>query len=216
MLKNRDTQTALGRGYVDGNSGYLNTGISNNRPFMYGENTGKQQIKFLGLEDYWGNRRQWIDGCFYDASLNMMIGKTNFNDTGAGYTNNGLAMSAGGGGYIDTIQGGNNTGFIPKSFGGSTTTHYSDYGDVYGGRLPHFGGSHSAGDGAGGFCLSSSTAATSGATIGGRLSALLGNKLYIGVYLGATVGGKLRSVSGQVSENNKTIGNFRTLAKANN
>ena len=216
MLKNRDTQTALGRGYADGNSVYLNTGASNNRPFMYGETTGKQQVKFLGLEDYWGNRRQWIDGCFYDASRNMMIGKSNFNDTGAGYTNNGVAMSANGGGYIDTVQGGNNTGFIPKSFGGSATTHYTDDGYVYGGRLPIFGGYHSVSDNAGGFYLYSFTAVNSNANVGGRLVALLGKKLYIGVYLGATVSGKLRSVSGQVSENNKTIGTFRTLAKANN
>ncbi len=216
MLKNRDTQTALGRGYVDGNSAYVNTGTSNNRPFMYGETTGKQQMKFLGMEDYWGNRRQWIDGCFYDASRNMMIGKANFNDTGSGYANNGVAMLANGSGYIDTVQGGNNTGFIPKSFGGSTTTHYSDYGAVHGGGLPSFGGHLSNGDGAGGFYLYSDTAASSTASFGGRLAALLGKKLYIGVYLGVTVGGKLRSVSGQASENNKTIGNFRTLAKANN
>lgn len=216
LFKNRDTQTALGRGYVDGNSTYVNTGGTNSKTFNYGETTGKQQVKFLGMEDYWGNRRQWIDGCFYDANRNMMIGKSNFNDTGAGYTNNGVAMSADGAGYVDAVQGGNNTGFIPKSFTGSATTHYSDYGHLFGGRLPYFGGHLSVGDYAGGFYLNSSTASFANAILGGRLCYSKSGKLYIGAYLGVEQSVKLRSVSGSESANNKTIGAFRTLAKANN
>ena len=43
--KKRDSQTALGRGYVDGNSAYANTGGTNTKGFMFGETTGKQQMK---------------------------------------------------------------------------------------------------------------------------------------------------------------------------
>ncbi len=216
MFKNRDTQTALGRGYVDGNNTYANTGGTNSKTFNYGETTGKLQMKFLGMEDYWGNRRQWIDGCFYNDTFNMMIGKGSFNDTGSGYTDNGVAVSVAGGGYIDKVQGGNATGFIPKTFAGSETTHYADYGSVDGGYLPYFGGYYSVAGQAGGFHLTSATAATASAYIGGRLAAYFNSKLYIGAYLGVEQSTKLRSVSGSESAKNKTIGAFRTLAKANN
>lgn len=216
MFKHLDSQTALGRGYVDGNTDFLNTGTSNNRPFMFGETTGKQQMKFLGIEDYWGNRRWWIDGCFYDNNRNMLIGKGNFNDKGNGYTNYGQATPSDGGGYIDKIQGQNETGFIPASMSGSVTTFYCDNGNVYAGRLPSFGGHQSNGDYAGAFSLSSSTAATSIATVGGRLFYSKDSKIYIGAYLGVNQGGKLRSISGYESHNNATIGEFRTLARANN
>ena len=85
-------------------------------------------MKFLGIEDYWGNRRWWIDGCFYDSNRNILIGKGNFNDTGSGYENFGQASAGNLSGYIDKIQGTNNTGFIPASTGGSATTYYCDYG----------------------------------------------------------------------------------------
>lgn len=217
IFKNRDTQTALGRGYVDDNSNYLNTGSSNSRPFMYGETTGKQQLKFLGLEDYWGNRRQWVDGVFYDSSENILIGKNNFNDTGNGYSNFGKAQNTDGG-YISKVYGTNGQGFIPAEFSGSDSTYYSDYGNLTSGRLPYFGGHRSNGSTAGGFYLNSDAASNAVAYFGGRcvFYSATDNKLYIGAYLGATVSGKLRSVSGRESENNKTIGAFRNLAKANN
>jgi hypothetical protein len=217
MFKSLDSQTALGRGYVDDNSNYLNTGVSNNRPFIYGENTGKQQMKFLGLEDYWGNRRWWIDGCFYDSDRNMLIGKNSFNDTGSGYDNFGQATPSDVSGYIDKVQGGNNTGFIPASTGGSATTYYCDYGYLNGGELPYFGGDSHYGDTSGGFSLASHAASSATAAIGGRLFYSNGNdKIYIGAYLGVNQSSKLRSISGQTSHNNATIGAFRTLAKANN
>lgn len=218
MFKNLDSQTALGRGRVDfGSANYGNTGRSNTDTFNYGETSGQTHMKFLGMEDYWGNRRWWIDGCFYDSNRNMLIGKGNFNDTGSGYDNFGQATPSDGGGYIDKVQGTNDTGFIPASTGGSVTTYFCDYGHLYGGRLPNFGGYSSNGDHSGGFYLTSAAASGAGATVGGRLFYSNGvDKIYIGAYLGVELGGALRSVSGSVSANDKTIGSFRTLAKANN
>jgi hypothetical protein len=217
MFKNLDSQTALGRGRVDFSStNYGTTGRSNTDTFNYGETGGRTHMKFLGMEDYWGNRRWWIDGCFYDSNRNMLIGKGNFNDTGSGYENFGQASASNLGGYIDKIQGTNNTGFIPASTGGSATTYYCDYGTCTNG-LPYFGGNSTNGDYEGGFFLYSSKASHSHAGIGGRLFYSDGNdKIYIGAYLGVNQNSKLRSVSGQTSHNNATIGAFRTLAKANN
>ena len=215
MFKNLDSQTALGIGKES--SGYTATGTRNTSTFCYGTTSNSVNVKFLGMEDYWGNKRWWIDGCFYDASRNMLIGKSNFNNTGSGYENFGQASTGDLGGYIDKVQSGNNTGFIPASTGGSNTTYYSDYGDLSAGGLPDFGGFAGNTAGAsGGFYLNSSTASTSSSAIGGRLFYSKNGKIYIGVYLGTTQSSKLRSVSGTTPSDTKTIGTFRTEAKANN
>ncbi|MDD2495512.1 MAG: hypothetical protein PHE29_10000, partial [Tissierellia bacterium] len=54
------------------------------------------------------------------------------------------------------------------------------------------------------------------ANLGARLFCKANGKLYIGSYLGTTQAGKLRSVSGTTPTTNKTIGVFRTEARANN
>ncbi len=216
MFKNLDSQTALGKGRTDADS-YTNTGTTNKKTFCYGSTDATDNVKFLGMEDYFGNRRWWIDGCYYDNNRNMLIGKGNFNDTGSGYENFGQAAPSDLGGYMDKVQGGNNTGLIPASTGGSATTYYCDYDSVSAGRLPYFGGIRSNASNAGAFSLLSTTASHSSANVGGRLFYSNGvDKIYIGAYLGVELGGALRSVSGSVSANDKTIGSFRTLAKANN
>lgn len=216
MFKNLDSQTALGRGNANGSANYLNTGGTNAKTFNYGETTGRLQMKFLGMEDFWGNRSWWIDGCYYGSNRNMLIGKGNFNNTGNGYENFGIASAADLGGYIDKVQGGNNTGFIPASTGGSETTYYSDYGYLRGGRLPYFSSYSGDGGSVGGFHLYSQVDSYSFVTIGGRLFYSRNGKIYIGAYLGVSRSSKLRSISGQTSHNNATIGAFRALAKANN
>ncbi|HZK00945.1 MAG TPA: hypothetical protein VFC79_13090, partial [Tissierellaceae bacterium] len=54
FFKNLDSQTALGRGYVDGNASAINTGGANTKGMFYGETTGKLQNKFCGIEDFYG------------------------------------------------------------------------------------------------------------------------------------------------------------------
>lgn len=151
--KSRDSQTALGRGYVDGNAAYANTGGTDKKGLNFGETTGKMQNKIFGIEDFWGNYYQFIDGMVTDASHNMLIGNDNFNDTGAGYTNHGKGATANVAGYISTVQGGTETGFIVKEAAGSETTHYADYGYLNSGSLPIFGGDRADAGMAGAFVL---------------------------------------------------------------
>ena len=173
MFKDRDSQTALGRGYVDGNSAAIATGGTNAKGMFYGETTGKLQNKFCGLEDFYGNLRYWIDGFFSDASRNMLIGTQNFNDTGSGYTNYGQGATADIGGYISTVQGGTESGFIVKATAGSATTYYADYGYLCASLLPIFGGYWTNADIAGAFYLYACNAASfSSAYVGARLLAL--------------------------------------------
>lgn len=152
--KNRDSQTALGRGYVDGNSSYIATGGTNAKGMNFGETSGTLQMKLFGLEDFWGNRRQWIGGLFCNASYQILTAFQNFNDTGSGYTNRGSAgISSNISGYMSKIQGTTETGFVAKECSGSETTHWADYAYLYAGYLPSFGGSRYYGSAAGAFCL---------------------------------------------------------------
>ena len=85
--KNLDSQTAVGYGYANGNSSSASTGGTNTKGMDYGETTGKLQMKLFGLEDFWGNVYEFIDGIFSDSSRNILTATENFNDTGNGYTN---------------------------------------------------------------------------------------------------------------------------------
>lgn len=168
--KNRDSQTALGRGYVDGNSASIATGGTNTKGMFFGETTGKQQMKFLGIEDMWGNLRWWIDGLFSDASRNILTAFDNFNDTGSGYTSRGQGATTNIGNYMSKPQGSSETGFIAKEVSASATTHFTDYASLNASRLPYFGGDWDSGDSAGVFYLFvSSPALNSLAYLGGRL-----------------------------------------------
>jgi hypothetical protein len=151
--KNRDSQTALGRGYVDGNSAAINTGGTNSKGIDFGETTGKQQMCFLNIEDMWGNLFWFIDGLFSNASRNMLTAFTDFNDTGAGYTDRGQGATSDIGNYMSKPQGTTETGFIAKEVSGSATTHFADIAYLNASRLPDFGGYWDIGGHAGVFRL---------------------------------------------------------------
>ena len=173
MFKNRDSQTALGRGFVDGNTAAIATGGTNQKGLFYGETTGKLQNKFCGIEDFWGNLRYWIDGFYSDENYNILIGTQGFNDTGSGYTNYGQGAISNVSGYISEVQGGTETGFVTKVGGGSATTHYTDSGSLSASRLPYFGGAWTSADSVGAFSLDVAFGASNSfASIGARLLAL--------------------------------------------
>lgn len=166
-----NSQVALGRGFVDGNTAKTNTGGANSRGFCFGETTGKQQMKIFGIEDFWGNLYQWIDGLFCNASRAILTTYKAFNDTGSGYLfNNASGNSANTGGYMSVSQGNTQTGFNIKTSGGSDSTYYSDYADLGADRLPFFGGNWAAASNAGAFRLNVTYSASSAhSIIGARL-----------------------------------------------
>ena len=71
-------------------------------------------MKFLGIEDFWGNLRWWIDGLFSDSNRNIKTAFQNFNDTGSGYTDNGQGATANIGNYMSKPQGTSQTGLLQK------------------------------------------------------------------------------------------------------
>lgn len=217
FFKTTNSQTALGRGLVDSDTGYASTGGTDKKGMFYGS-TIDEQMKFIGIEDYWGNKFWWIDGLVADSNYNLLIGKGSFNNNGSGYQLFASGVSSDISGYINSVQGGNDKGFIIKSGGGSATTYYADYGYLYSARVALFGGYRVSGSDAGFTNLRLRYPGSySHATFGARLFCASNGKIYIGAYLGTSVDGKLRSISGSAEPTgSKTIGTFRTEARANN
>ena len=217
LFKSTDSQTALGRGRVDGATGYASTGNTNTKGMFYGSEND-EQMKFLGIEDYWGNKYWWIEGLVTDSNRKLLIGKENFNDTGNGYISYESGVISNTSGYITEIQGGNEKGFIIKQDSGAGNQYYCDYGNLCSSCVALFGGYRSYGSSAGfAYLRLYNSASYSHANMGARLFCAKNGKIYIGAYLGTTVGGKLRSISGSNEPTgNKIIGTFRTEARANN
>lgn len=172
MFKNLDCQAALGMGYV-GNA-YVNEEtweIENlTSPTMTGSTTAKgmnygseedplQQMKFLGMEDFWGNIRQYIDGIaikdngdiycatdnfvmpFYfdsyyeenpDAAIECTGREFPYNYTKIG--NQSLDNSL----YMSEPYGTNEGGFLPVVCEGSQTTYFCDFSNISNGGIGYF------------------------------------------------------------------------------
>ena len=167
--KNLNSQQALGYGYANGNSSSHQTGGTNTKGLVYGESGGKQQMCFLGIEDFWGNMYQFVDGMKLNG-YNIMVATNNksFNDSASGYENVGTTKSLSG--RIDKVAHTNKGGFFPMSTSGSDTTYYCDYGYAYSGYFGCCGGDWNNGLAAGAFCLRVSCSASDyRSTIGSRL-----------------------------------------------
>ena len=171
-FRSLQSQTAVGRGYVDANPGNVPTGATNAKGMIYGETTGKLQMKCFGIEDLWGNYWTWVDGLFSDASRNVLTAYKGFNDTGAGYKNCGASDHAANfNAYFAKVVGTSEAGFIAApGTGGSETTYFCDMGRVYASALPLFGGARTFAGPAGVFGLLVSYAASDlNTNIGSRL-----------------------------------------------
>ena len=151
---NLNSQIALGRGFTSGSS-TQSTGATNTQGMCYGNpNSGTYRMKLFGLEDLWGNVHQFISGLYCDSNRNLLTTTDNFGvntsadaweyNVSSGVTND---IS----GYMIESQGTNNSGFITKAKGGSSTIYYSDDVYLYASRFPYVGGSWSSSDLAGVF-----------------------------------------------------------------
>src|SRR5574344_391934 len=153
MFKGLNSQAEVGYGYVaSGHSAGVSTGGTNsygfnseiikasNPSYMTDQN---HQVKCLGIEDFWGNYWEFIDGLCTDASRNVLTCKcaANFDTDGTSYDNNGNGgVSANIGNYMSRCQGGSNAGFTAQTVAGSDSTYFCDYADLYASCLAIFGG----------------------------------------------------------------------------
>ena len=158
IYKNLDSQTALGKGYTSA-SAKANAGATNTNTFCYGTQDGTTHIKFLGIEDFWGNLGHWLDGVYSDSSHNILTDYRNSQFTGDGHdfqfsTSSGATGSYGG--YINKIMGTNTSGFTKDYNNGTSGTEsicFSDYGVISPDCFGYCGGSRDFGASAGAFYL---------------------------------------------------------------
>lgn len=150
---NLNSQSAIGYGYVNSshNAG-VNTGGTNaygfNSEVIKGTNPSymtdqNHQVKCLGIEDFWGNYWEFVDGLHSGANRQILTCDiaANFNTSGSGYEDNGNGgVSADLGNYMSMVQGGSNAGFTPKTVSGSETTYLCDYAYLRVSCLTIFGG----------------------------------------------------------------------------
>lgn len=128
--KHLNCQEALGLGYVNSNNSPIVTGGTNLKGMYFGESTGKLQMKIFGLEDFWGNLLEFVDGVYLDGARNILTATENFNSTGLGYHNHGQAATADVISYMKKPQGNTEMGFIMKENQGSSTTYFCDYATI--------------------------------------------------------------------------------------
>lgn len=174
MFRHRNGQSVLGRGYVDGNSAVTSTGATNAKGRCWGETTGKLQMCFMNIEDFWGNLYGWIDGYYIDASGNRKTADGYFSDSDFSHYTTISTNSSSVNGYISKIECNEKLGFVITEASGSETTYFCDYGGASvgsGGRVPSFGGGWYGGSDAGPFRLSCNDSLSGSAGhIGGRLA----------------------------------------------
>lgn len=169
--KHLHSQLALGQGFTAStNTTSHITGGTNQKGLYFGEQTGTEQMKLFGIEDFWGNCLCWVDGLKTDSNWHILTATDNFNDVGIGYVNQGQGAIVNTTGYTKSVQGGNTTGFIQKVGGGSSTTYFADLATLYSSGSPTFGGAWDYTSAAGIFRLYVTTSAsTSSNTLGSRI-----------------------------------------------
>lgn len=123
---NLNSQAALGAGRVSA-PGPAATGGTNTAGMYYGDVDDQTvQVKFAGVEDFYGSVTDFIDGVYCDNDYHALVATNNFNNEVTGYKDLGAISSGGGGGWISSIWGDTELGFIPKEFEGSNSTYFSD------------------------------------------------------------------------------------------
>jgi hypothetical protein len=153
---NLDSQSVIGMGATLGINN-VSTGRTNTRGMDWGETTGKEQMKLFGIEDFWGNAWEWVDGIYCNSSRIIKTATENFNDTGENYIeSNSFPLHDVGymrqvETYISSYR--INYGFLPVAVDGSSTTYFCDEANLLRECVPLFGGTRNSGTAAGAFNL---------------------------------------------------------------
>lgn len=183
FYKGLNSQANCGYGYVaSGHSAGVSTGGTNgygfmsevikstNPTYMTDQN---HQVKCFGIEDFWGNYWEFVDGLCSDSARNVLTCTCakDFDTDGTGYDNNGNGgVTANIGNYMNRPQGGSKAGFTAQSVAGSDSTYFCDYARLSASCLAIFGGAWAYASDAGAFQLAVSTAfSLSAASVACRL-----------------------------------------------
>lgn len=177
--KSLDSRAALGKGVTESNE-YKATGGADTDGLYSGSQDGTKQIKCHGIEDFWGNVLEWVDG--FVTTDKIKIADGNFNDKGDGYEAVADLPETVYGGVITDVHGNNKLGFTPKTTDEDMNMgegYYCNYGSTWRSdtvSLPYFGGSRSAGALAGAFCFACGYSASAALSYFGARLAFCGKE----------------------------------------
>lgn len=171
-----DSQSKIGRGYVDSNSSAINSGGTDSMTYHTGRASGtdgKTAVQYRHIENPWGNIFEWIDGVNFSAgTVYVCTTPENYaDDTSTNYTNVGTKVQSDG--YIKALGMSSNMpwAFFPSEVGGSETTYIPDCAHYNSGwRVLRVGGYWSYGGDAGLFCFNANySSSDSNSGVGARL-----------------------------------------------
>lgn len=162
-FKNLNSQETVGYGYAKGNTnteitGKTNTAGMNSELMSESDRTrGTKQIKCLGIEDFWGNIFQWVDGITTDSSRRLCVCHipSSFSDSTSGTNINVIesGVLSNIGNYLSKVQGSTDGGFVAKEVNGSDSTYFCDTAKLGTSCVACFGSSFNEGTYAGAFNL---------------------------------------------------------------
>ena len=129
LFRNLNSQAALGAGNTYSSS-TMNTGGANLNGVNYGSTSASVQVKCLGIEDFWGNIIERVDG-IATGFLTIYTAKGGrYNDDCVGYDVAKTIENDGGGNvywdYMSKAEGTRELGFAPLQAAGSESTYYCD------------------------------------------------------------------------------------------
>lgn len=152
---NLNSQTALGKGNTFGNNYNKATGETNGKGIDFGTTSDSTKVRFQWVEDFFGTISVWCDGWKSASHSKVSTSTDKFNDKGENYSSYSIGFDGNVYGRFTKVQGTSELGFLIKADGGSDTTYYCDFQDVYGDRelVSIVGGSATDSTAAGAFCF---------------------------------------------------------------
>lgn len=147
-----NTQSKIGRGYVDSHNSAINSGGTDSMTYHTGRaagTDGSTAVQYRWIENLWGNVYQWVDGFNADGTTAYYCTDPSkyADDTTTGYTQIGTLPASG---WIKDLTVTDNGLLIPKTVGGSETTFIPDYAYSFSGwRVLYVGGYWNDGSNAG-------------------------------------------------------------------
>ena len=171
-----DSQSKIGRGYVDGNNSAISSGGTDSMTYHTGRaagTNGKTAVQYRHIENPYGNVFEFIDGInFSDGTVYVCLNPASYaDDTATNYTNIGSKIQSDG--YITAIgvAAAMPWAFYPTAVGGSETTYIPDYAYYNSGwRVLFVGGYWNDGGTAGLFFFNANYSSSStGSSVGARL-----------------------------------------------
>lgn len=175
LYRNRNSQSRLGQGRtLATNTSAVNTGTLNTKPFCWGDQGGVNGVKFLGVENFYGNVWEFVDGVVLNAlTWKLTKDPAKYDDVGTTYeisVPSGLTANNTNK-YITQIAATNDLCFLPRNSGGSASTFFCDNMWVAAGvQIVFFGAAWNDAARAGAFCWHlAGIASLSDVSLGSRL-----------------------------------------------